>query len=286
MHWRFLVALILAGTTTHAAEVPLGRAAVPSLLQSALIGRVIEPAITESSGVVASRTQQGVLWTHNDSGNAPVVYAIDRTGALLGAFTIARENVDWEDIATDDTGRLYIADIGDNGCRRAQVAIHRIVEPRLGAETADPIPVETSWRLTFPDAPRNCEAFVVANGSGWLIEKVLGSQAHLWRFHLDGPTDQVLKEAASLPILSPVTGADISADGKTLAVIGCCGLNLFHLSGDVASAASATPLHLGFLKSNIEACCFVSGGVLATSEDRRIYLFTNAMFPARSAPKP
>jgi hypothetical protein len=33
--------------------------------------------LAESSGVAVSRTQPGVLWSHNDSGDGPTLYAID-----------------------------------------------------------------------------------------------------------------------------------------------------------------------------------------------------------------
>lgn len=45
--------------------------------------RLQSDAISESSGLVASRTHDGVFWTHNDSGDAPRIFAIDRSGALL-----------------------------------------------------------------------------------------------------------------------------------------------------------------------------------------------------------
>ena len=42
--------------------------------------------ITESSGLAASLLHPGVLWTHNDSGNPPRIYAIDPDGSLVDDF--------------------------------------------------------------------------------------------------------------------------------------------------------------------------------------------------------
>jgi hypothetical protein len=39
-----------------------------------------DPAITESSGVVAPRLAGGIYWTHNDSGDGPYLYAFDLRG--------------------------------------------------------------------------------------------------------------------------------------------------------------------------------------------------------------
>ena len=47
-------------------------------------GEVKNPAINEASGIVASRKNPGVLWTHNDSGNDAKIYAISTSGETLG----------------------------------------------------------------------------------------------------------------------------------------------------------------------------------------------------------
>src|SRR5438874_9337753 len=65
-----------------------------------LLGTLQEKAVTESSGLVASRRTPGVFWTHNDSGDGPYLYATDRKGRALAKFTVSgATNVDWEDIA-------------------------------------------------------------------------------------------------------------------------------------------------------------------------------------------
>src|SRR5690606_10792682 len=74
-------------------------------------GRMIDPAITESSGVVASRRYEDVLWTHNDAHNLPELFAIDDDGELLQTYLVPGvENIDWEDIGIDADNNLYILD--------------------------------------------------------------------------------------------------------------------------------------------------------------------------------
>ena len=74
----------------------------------------------------------GTLWTHNDSGDAPRVFALDRRGRLLREVAVSgAEAVDWEDIAI--RGRtLYVGDIGDNLAQRPNVAVYRFAEPPPG----------------------------------------------------------------------------------------------------------------------------------------------------------
>ena len=41
------------------------------------ITTIKDKSISESSGLVASRTMPGAYWTHNDSGDGPFIYAFD-----------------------------------------------------------------------------------------------------------------------------------------------------------------------------------------------------------------
>src|SRR5687768_5727945 len=130
--------------------------------------RIDHPAIRESSGIVASRKHPGVFWTHNDSGNGPSIYAITREGKLIAEYTIRATNSDWEDIATDDGGHLYIGEIGNNA-RRKQIAVYQIDEPDVGGtpttQPSDPIKLTGSWQLRFPGGNQfDCESLFVHDG--------------------------------------------------------------------------------------------------------------------------
>jgi len=110
--------------------VALGTALTATTWAQVQVGTIQDPAIVESSGLVASRRYPGVFWTHNDSGSAPVIFAINQRGQALGRFPVQRVSVvDLEDIAIDGNGRLYLADIGADGRSRDRVAVYRIREP-------------------------------------------------------------------------------------------------------------------------------------------------------------
>ncbi len=244
------------------------------------IGKIEHPAISESSGIVASRRHQGVFWTHNDGGNAPVLYAIDQTGRLIGEFPVAAENIDWEDIAIDDAGNLYIADIGNNLADRNQVLVHRVAEPNPRARllpgfTRTPLRVAATWWLNYPEAPFDAEALFVHEGFGYIISKLRsGRAASLYRFSLAATAEpQVLQRVAAVPIRSPVTAGDISADGRTLAVLSVTGLSLFRIEGDPLSVERAASIFLPHIHAMQEGCCFMPEGVLVTNEHRDVLLF-------------
>lgn len=130
--------------------------------------------LDESSGVAASRTRPGVLWTHNDSGGEPVVYAVGYDGALRGAVRVGgARNRDWEDIALGPCPAgecLYIADIGDNSAKRDEVTVYRIPEPDPGSD-ASAAPAE-QLRFRYPGGARDAEAvFVLPTGDLYVIAK-------------------------------------------------------------------------------------------------------------------
>jgi hypothetical protein len=47
-------------------------------------GPAMLPEIPEASGLAVSRRDPGLLWSHNDSGNAAVLFALDTAGTLRG----------------------------------------------------------------------------------------------------------------------------------------------------------------------------------------------------------
>ena len=108
-----------------------------------LLARISDPLIKESSGVVASRRYADVFWTHNDGGGPKkqVLYAIDRKGNTRASFPVIGVALhDWEDIAIDNAGHLFIGDIGNNYAKRKTLAVYEIEEPNPQAGTGSVSP--------------------------------------------------------------------------------------------------------------------------------------------------
>jgi hypothetical protein len=249
-----------------------------------VIGRISSPAIRESSGVVASRRFPDVLWTHNDGGNGSFIFAITRAGRLLARYAVGAPEVDWEDIAIDDSGRLYIADIGNNFLRKRTLQVYRVPEPdprALSASGEAPrvtLRPDRVWQVTYPGAPFNAESFFIVGGHGYVVEKnVDGAEAGVYRFALD-PSPRVepiaLERVATIPLRWPVASADASCDGKYLAVMTLVGPFVYGIDGEVARVSGAEPLwQATFLDPTAEGLCFVPDGLIATTEARRVVLF-------------
>lgn len=194
------------------------------------------PELTESSGVAASRTQPGVLWTHNDSGNDAVVYATDTLGRDLGSFEVTgATNVDWEAITVGPCrpaaarSCLFIGDIGDNLGNRPAITIYRVPEPRVehGSPHRRPTARAAAVRARFPDGPRDAEAMLLTSRGDMLILNKGGAAIRLYRIPAAawlgrrtvtaadlGPVPIVPERAA----LRLVTDAALAPDGVSVAV--------------------------------------------------------------------
>ena len=262
------------------------QAIAPGIIE---LGRIRDPRITESSGVVASRRYPKVLWTHNDGGGPKkqVLYAIDREGGTIAAFpVVGAELHDWEDIAIDNSGHLYVGDIGNNDVNRTTLAVYEIDEPNPAERVID-VPVKRKWKLKFPDAPFDCESLFIWKDNGYLISKVFGdAPAQIFRFPLkktDNPLTLELVATTTIP--SPVTAADISADGNLLGLVAKDGAFVYRIDGDVGLVSTGTPYHTKLKNEHIEGCCFVPDGLLATSESREILLFIDPPFRGSKALK-
>jgi hypothetical protein len=215
-------------------------AALAQAQTARVVARLEDLAVSESSGIVASRSYTGIYWTHNDSGDGPVVYAFDREGHRQGRFNVTGAKAqDWEDISIGRgpaAGRwyLYVADTGDNLRNRREVVVYRVPEPeptpecRKGCETAP----ATAIRLRYPDGPHNAEALLVHPTSGdlYIVSKSGGADTnttvYVARARELSAGGSTLTAIASLDIpekifrtmVGGITGGDISPDGRRVAL--------------------------------------------------------------------
>ncbi|NOU47102.1 MAG: hypothetical protein HOO86_08575 [Bacteroidales bacterium] len=133
--------------------------------------------VTESSSLVFFRDR---LWTTNDSGGKPVIYALDTlTGQVVQEITVAHvKNVDWEEL-TMDHDYLYIGDFGNNSGSRTDLKIYKVLLNEIPIEKKDTVHAGIIT-FTYPDQKsfdRNfnhnfdCEAFVATEDSLYLFSK-------------------------------------------------------------------------------------------------------------------
>ncbi|MEO7962618.1 MAG: hypothetical protein ABIT38_01780, partial [Gemmatimonadaceae bacterium] len=211
--------------------------------------------LVEGSAAVMSEQQPGVLFTINDSGHDPYLYAIDTLGADRGAWRVTKaRDVDWESLSqgtcggdkadssparderpVDGDACLYIGDTGDNEATRRSRTIYRVREPVVGDSSFTGVVRAERVDYRYADEAHDVEAMYVApNGAIRLItkRKLKGPNGTLRPalvFSIDAPAwnrgDTVVAALVdSLPIvpgsapLRWITDASLTRDGKRLAV--------------------------------------------------------------------
>ena len=228
----------VGSTATVAVELETVCASGPATA----IGTVETAELTEISGFVASRTQEGVLWAHNDSGDTARVFAMTEEGDDLGAYTLAGvEAIDWEDMALGPgpvagTDYLYLGDIGDNPAERPEITVYRVPEPDAGSggELTD---VE-ALVLQYPDRPHDAEVLLVdpLDGTIYIVTKeVAGGLSTVFRTSGTEGQSAVLEEVATVDFRALEVTAELPDDAGPLVLA----LGWLPTGGDVAPDRSA-----------------------------------------------
>ncbi|MEZ4472906.1 MAG: hypothetical protein R3F60_19390 [bacterium] len=253
-------------------------------------GPHLQRPIVESSGLIASARHPGIFWTHNDSGDSPRLFAVRADGQLVAEVQITgATHVDWEDIARDDQGHLYIGDFGNNRSVRADLCVYRLPEP-------SPIPgraaVDRRLRFHYPDQVRwpdpeerfDAEALFWARGQLYLLTKRRqDARTVLYRFaDLGSVDDQALVRVGEAalggdPKWSRVTAADVTADGQRLAVLTYGALLLFERPAVGDDYLSGTPDRIELDPRRLEQCEAVAwegDDLLITNEQGAIFRIT------------
>jgi len=190
-------------------------------LRARITGHVRSAAASELSGLVLSRTQPRVLWTHNDSGDRASLLAITPNGRVLADLAVTgAEQQDWEDIATAG-GQLFVGDIGDNTASRPGVSVYRVPEPRLDAPAQAASVPATRLDLRYPDGARDAEALLRDPSSAALVivTKSFGGDGGVYVAKSPAAgTTTMLRRAGTLALGAgqAVTAGDVSADGRTV----------------------------------------------------------------------
>jgi hypothetical protein len=227
-------------------------------------GLVTDKAMDEISGLAASRAFPGKYWAINDSGNTAQLHLMDGSGQHQASVEVrGARNGDWEDLASfelDGRNYLLIADTGDNGGIRQDLALHVFEEP---ADLTQPATLAWTVRFRWPDGPRDCEAAAVdpVRGEVLLVSKKR-VPAELFRVPLARSDEQRVAEKlgnligieqpdagdlARSPLYgryrAQVTGADLSPNGRVLAVLNYRAIHfLVRGRGEDWTAALASPL--------------------------------------------
>ncbi len=291
-----------------------GTTALLGLLAACGTGRVagqvarLDRTVAESSGLVASGVDPSLLWTHGDSGTVPVLFAVNPRGEVVSRLRVLdapnqRAAPDWEDITRDDFGRLWVADTGNNENRRRDLAVFAVREPTTRG--AADVKVEAVVRLSYPDQRGwpdpdrldfDGEALFWWDGALFLLSK---HRSDTWTtlYRLPALEGEVVLERLGdydvggdrRRFGGQVTGADVSPDGATLAVLTYHAVLLFPRPASGANwlggAPKVIPLDQDLLRQ-CEGIAWMGADLLIDNEDGRVFrvpepLSYEGVFPRR-----
>lgn len=260
-------------------------------------------------------SQRSVVFGVNDSGNQPVLFAVDTLGADRGSWVLSpARNVDWEAAAAGPCGPapaepvpgvipgrcLYIADVGDNGADRPYVTLYRVPEPAAMSAGARGELRPERVDLRYPTGRHDVEAmYVTTTGDAFLITKrplsnSSGEPRPSLVFRLAttawGTNGAVMTELVdSLPIVPEassgrqVTDAALSAGGDMLAVRTYREVYLIAVdpqTGRLVPGARWWSCPIAVQEQQGEGVAWLGTELLLTSEGR------NAPFHVMSCPEP
>ncbi len=181
-------------------------------------------ALKEVSGM--ARLPNGDLWLLNDSNNPSDLFRLDpATCKVLEVRHLPMKNFDWEDLAHDSKGNLYIGDVGNNRNARKNLRII-IYNPSSGY--LDSIQLAYPDQMAFPpekgeDWNFNCEAVIFFQDSLHLFSKNSFNGDFVCKHYvLPAKPGQYIPELRESMVIKNrvITGAAISTDGTTLALVG------------------------------------------------------------------
>jgi len=273
-----------------------------------IVAKITSGPLSEISGMVKSRSYPDTYWVVNDSGAEAKIFAINSKGQNIiptysrfsyygekeepgkkqwqGFNVLYSKNIDWESMTADDN-HIYVADTGNNFNMRRNLGIYMLseIDPTASTQSAaiKHMPVSYPQQMEFPGKGKkhfDSEALFSADGKLYLITKHrtpsgLGMEpgANLYRLDTDyTERDNLLTLVDSNENMLAVTGAELSPDGQTLAVISYEALWLFDRpkEGDrwLSSTSKHYPLNTAVLRQ-VETVIWDDDNTLLLSNEQR-----------------
>lgn len=239
---------------------------------------VLSGKLHEISGLIH---WNGLYWGFNDSGGEAVLFGFDLSGDIKMEIELKDiRNHDWESITQNET-HIFVGDFGNNHGTRKDLTIYKIkksdIDKNDKKQEIKPKKISFSYskQLEFGSALSktqfDCEAFVELDGKLHLFSKNWKDRT-TEHYQLSVKKGEYnLQETESFDVKGLVTGADISPDRKTLALLAYENWKAFiwifsNFEGDNFLKGESRLLKLpGLDGAQTEGICFLNNDTLLVS---------------------
>ena len=182
---------------------------------------------------ISGHIKAGGWWyAHNDGSDNASFYRFDpETGDVTQEVKLKNaSNKDWEDIAVSNTD-IYLGDFGNNNNDREDLGIYKVPLAQIGGSATETID-DNEWTFlpfhyadqtdfsTQPDDSTvfDCEAMIFLNGKLHVFTK--NRRDYITSHYVVNQVTGIAEKIETFDTNGLITGADISPDGKVVALIG------------------------------------------------------------------
>ena len=239
-------------------------------------------SLEEISGMATYN--DSTVWALEDNGNKDEIYQINFKGEILKSLQIKNgDNDDWEDMAMDQAGNLYIADIGNNANARKNLVIYKLPNPTI--EPGDKIDAE-QIEFNYPDQKEfppkedrllyDAEALFHHENSLYIItknrSKPFKGEAHIYSVPDTAGKYEATFVGSFIPCtdwkICQITSIDISPKGDKVVVLSYGKLFVFtEFTWNDFSKGKLQEIDLG-ARTQLESVCFLNDSTLLISDER------------------
>ena len=232
----------------------------------------------------------GKLWTINDSGGLPALYAFDTiSGEIVQRITVSNaQNIDWESLAMD-ADHIYIGDFGNNAGTRDDLVIYKVSLSDIPLTGNDYVTAEKIW-FSYSDYSGkekisknhnyDGEAFIATDDSLYLFSKNRGDQ-RCKLYNLPKSSGEYTAQlVSSFDSKGLITGADLNVESKEITLVGYVNQTyvpfiwlLFDYDGNNYLNGNKRRIDMpNILASQTEAVCYTLGrNEVLTSEGNALF---------------
>ncbi len=189
----YKIVLLLLISTSVCCQTDFGKLTIESSLHNDLV---------EVSGIEYI-DNTNLIWMVEDSGNEAKIFGYNPTSKKTERIVTVTnvENNDWEDLASDKEGNLFIGDFGNNSNKRKHLAIYKIANEDLLNEkevVATKIEFELEDQEKYPPKKKNrnfdIESFFVLDNNFYLLSRNRSSKfdgtTKLYKLSMDGKEEK------------------------------------------------------------------------------------------------